>query len=74
MLISYGPERLAFETLWTRQRYDLLTDFLAGVPVDWRFFLKHRVFEAVERQAPDPRPVADEMAALFAGLKIRYGL
>ncbi|MFT4014768.1 MAG: hydantoinase B/oxoprolinase family protein [Paracoccus sp. (in: a-proteobacteria)] len=65
---TFGARRIAFERIWTRERYDLLTEFLASVPVGWRFFLKHRVFAAVRGAGP----VADEMAAIFADLRARH--
>ncbi|WP_341486453.1 hydantoinase B/oxoprolinase family protein [Pararhizobium sp. A13] len=72
--ISHGAKRQAFESIWTRERYDLLTTFLASAPVGWRFFLKHRIFEAVERLLSDMRPVADQMTEIFADMRMRYGL
>ncbi|MCM2402582.1 hydantoinase B/oxoprolinase family protein [Rhizobium sp. S153] len=73
-VITYGAERLAFEAVWSNERYDLLTGFLATAPVGWRFFLKHRIFEAVEKFGSDIRPVAEQMRGLFQEMKIRYGL
>lgn len=73
-VITYGAERLAFEAVWTNERYHLLTGFLATAPVGWRFFLKHRIFEAVEKLGSDIRPVAEQMRGLFQEMKIRYGL
>ena len=73
-IISYGPERLAFEAVWTRERYDLLTQFLQKSPVGWRFFLKHRVFEAVENEGDDPRPLSERMAGIFDRISARYGV
>ncbi|WP_111797137.1 hydantoinase B/oxoprolinase family protein [Agrobacterium tumefaciens] len=73
-IISYGPERLAFEAVWTRERYDLLTQFLQKSPVGWRFFLKHRVFEAVENEGDDPRPLCERMAGIFEQISARYGV
>lgn len=72
--ISYGAERLALEAVWTRERYDLLTEFLAGTPVGWRFFLKHRVFEAVETLPADGVTVSGQMSALFDDMRTRYHL
>jgi N-methylhydantoinase B len=74
VLINYGAERLEFEKIWTRERYDLLTAFLASAPVGWRFFLKHRVFEAVEKMANDPHPASVQMNGLFETMRARYGL
>jgi N-methylhydantoinase B len=45
---TYGPYREAFEKKWTRERYAALTAILAGVPVQWRYFIKHRLFEALD--------------------------
>ncbi|WP_425646308.1 hydantoinase B/oxoprolinase family protein [Agrobacterium leguminum] len=73
-IISYGPERLAFEAVWTRERYDLLTQFLQKSPVGWRFFLKHRVFEAVENEGDDPRSLSERMAGIFDRISARYGV
>ncbi|SDR49801.1 N-methylhydantoinase B [Paraburkholderia fungorum] len=45
---TYGPYREAFEAKWTRERYAALTDILARVPVQWRYFIKHRLFDALD--------------------------
>jgi N-methylhydantoinase B len=42
-----GTNRRDFELVWTPERYDLLTAFLAQQPVSWRHYLKHRFFRAV---------------------------
>ncbi len=44
---GHGPGRLAFEQIWTRARYEVLTRILAAVPVTWRFFVKHQIFRAI---------------------------
>jgi N-methylhydantoinase B len=46
---GFNPERTAFERMWTRTNYERLIALLATLPVEWRFFVKHRVFEAIER-------------------------
>jgi N-methylhydantoinase B len=46
---GFNPTRLDFERLWTRANYERLTALLATLPVEWRFFVKHRIFEAIER-------------------------
>jgi len=73
-IITHGVERQAYESIWNAERYDLLTAFLAVAPVGWRFFLKHRVFEAVEKLSEDTRPVRDQMSALFSQMITKYGL
>ena len=65
---GHGPDRVAFEKVWTRPLYDRLTDLLRRVPVDWRFFVKHRLFAAVEARGDgDVRPDAldDALSALL---------
>jgi N-methylhydantoinase B len=46
-----GAARDAYERLWTRERYDALTEILAGLPVNWRFFIKHKIFAAMEEKS-----------------------
>jgi N-methylhydantoinase B len=73
-IITHGAQRRAFEAIWNHERYDLLGVFLASQPVVWRYFLKHRIFEAVDKIIGDRRPVAEEMSALFDEMRIRYAL
>ncbi|MCC7275687.1 MAG: hydantoinase B/oxoprolinase family protein [Alphaproteobacteria bacterium] len=44
---DFGPERIAYERVWTREAYDALTGILADLPVHWRFFVKGRIFAKV---------------------------
>ncbi|WP_017777362.1 hydantoinase B/oxoprolinase family protein [Paraburkholderia kururiensis] len=60
---DFGPYRTAFEAKWTRERYAALTRILAGVPVQWRYFVKHRLFEAL-----DERIAANDAELANAGL------
>jgi len=50
-----GPYREAFEAVWTDANYDALTECLAGLPVHWRFYAKHRVFAAIDAMEPGTR-------------------
>ncbi|MEQ8815158.1 MAG: hydantoinase B/oxoprolinase family protein [Thalassobaculum sp.] len=52
---DFGPERTAYEAVWTAGNYAALTELLAGLPVHWRFFVKHRIFEAVDALPPERR-------------------
>jgi N-methylhydantoinase B len=47
---THGSGRIAFEAVWTRERYATLTRILAEMPVAWRFFVKHRLFAALAGQ------------------------
>lgn len=46
----FGPEREAFERIWTRAAYDEMTAILAGLPVHWRYFIKTKLFESVTQE------------------------
>lgn len=69
---DHGVARTAFEAVWTPQRYQLLTAFLAAAPVGWRHFLKQQVFKAVAVEAGETQPIGEQMAHIFADLRARY--
>ena len=70
---GYGEARTAFERIWTRENYEALTAILARLPVDWRFFVKHRVFEAVERMPESERTGGgEEVRHAFSVLAAEY--
>ncbi|MGO4566451.1 hydantoinase B/oxoprolinase family protein [Rhizobium sp. 2YAF20] len=73
-IITHGEERKAFEAVWTSDRYDLLTEFLAMTPTRWRFFLKHRIFDRVDELTADRRPIDVQMRDVFAEMRGLYGL
>lgn len=64
---GHGPGRIAFERIWTLERYDALHRILVEVPVTWRFFVKNRVFAEVT--APGP---ASDVYAAYAALCERF--
>lgn len=70
-IIVHGPARQAFEAVWTAERYAFLTAFLSEVPVEWRYFLKHKVFSAVTARC-DGTDVPGTMAAIFEDLRGAY--
>ncbi|KVD30161.1 hydantoinase B/oxoprolinase family protein [Burkholderia ubonensis] len=61
---DYGAARTAYEARWTRERYAVLTDILAGVPVVWRHFLKHKIFDAFDAWEADGRLQAGGQAVI----------
>ncbi|MBP2198218.1 hydantoinase B/oxoprolinase family protein [Pantoea cypripedii] len=69
---DHGAARDAFEAVWTPQRYQLLTAFLAAAPVGWRHFLKHQVFKAVAADSQPETGMAAQMHAIFSQLRQRY--
>jgi N-methylhydantoinase B len=69
----FGPERDAYERTWTRPNYDALTELLASLPVHWRFFIKARLFEAMEALDSDERAGdGSEVRALYQSIAREY--
>ena len=65
---DFGPERVAFEAVWSRQNYAALTEILAALPLHWRFFVKSKIFQAMH-SAPagcEPGRVHEAFAAVRA--------
>ena len=68
-----GPERAAFESVWTDANYDALTQCLAALPVHWRFYVKHRIFDALDMLDPDARKGdGTEVRAAFDALRAEF--
>lgn len=64
-----GPERTAFEAVWTDANYDALTECLASLPVHWRYYAKHRIFAAIEAMGcADLAGDGSEVRRVFASL------
>ncbi|MET1416607.1 hydantoinase B/oxoprolinase family protein [Roseibium sp. HPY-6] len=72
-LYSFSAERLAFEAVWSRERYELLTEFLAKQPVGWRAFLKQAVFQAVTDRGSTEN-LETGMQAIFEDLQQKHHL
>ncbi|MFM9942327.1 MAG: hydantoinase B/oxoprolinase family protein [Hyphomicrobiaceae bacterium] len=72
-VFDYGRNREAHEALWTKANYAALTDLLAAVPVHWRFYLKHRIFDAMT-QVPDSerRGNGDDVRTIFRTLQAEF--
>jgi N-methylhydantoinase B len=67
-----GQYRDAFESIWTTERYGLLTEFLASVPTLWRQFLKDQIFAAVAQERFADRGAAEQMRILRDELIDRF--
>ncbi|ETX08613.1 MAG: hypothetical protein ETSY2_04355 [Candidatus Entotheonella gemina] len=50
---GFNATRLSFETAWTRDNFDALTEILASLPVHWRFFVKHKIFDIIANLPAD---------------------
>jgi N-methylhydantoinase B len=68
-IFDYGAARDAHEAVWTEKNYATLADLLAAQPVHWRFYLKHRVFDAIAAMPENERKGdGSEVARVFARL------
>ena len=56
---GHSAGRAAFESRWTRRAYTTLTAMLRRLPVHWRFYAKHRIFETVEAETEDGREASE---------------
>ncbi len=66
-----GPERAAFEAIWTKANYAALTETLAALPVHWRHFAKRRIFASVEADA-ERRGDGSEVRRAAAALRAAF--
>lgn len=69
---DFGAERDAYETVWTRDAYAAMMEILFALPVDWRFYIKHEIFRAVEALPEAERGTAGSIRAIFERLRERY--
>lgn len=70
-VFAFSRSRRNFESVWTAERYEWLTWFLAAQPVAWRHFLKRQVFAEVAARDRG-EPVAAQMRAIFEALKAKF--
>jgi len=73
-VFDFGSYRTAFEARWTEARYRDLTGILARLPVAWRFFVKHQLFDALDARLKAGRHEEDAglVRELFEELAVRY--
>jgi len=68
---GHSSGRIEFEKVWTTTLYDELTVLLWKVPVNWRYFIKHRLFDAVaamEKKDVSPQ----DLRSVFEDLLIEH--
>jgi N-methylhydantoinase B len=64
----FGAAREAYERVWTRSAYDAMTALLASLPVHWRFFVKRKLMEGLQREGSGAADVQAVWQALLAEL------
>ena len=64
---GHSPGRIAHEKVWTRALYEKLTELLWRLPVNWRFYVKHQLMNAIGAlDLEDVSPA--ELESAFDGL------
>ncbi len=66
-----GTGRRAYEAVMTQERYDELTRILNAAPVNWRFYLKHRMLDALLKDDAALPEGAAAITRAFAALRER---
>lgn len=66
----FGPERTAFETVWSFEAYAAMTRLLSALPVHWRFFAKTKLFAAMRDLMAAGKP--GDVEAAFALVRRDY--
>jgi N-methylhydantoinase B len=56
----------------TSERYDALTRILAAVPVNWRFYLKHRILERMFDPSTKVSDGAHGIVEAYEGIRQRF--
>lgn len=69
---DYGPGRSRFESIWTPERYEAMTQILARLPISWRHFVKHQMFAALAGSEPPPDGGACDIEHIYAQLCEQY--
>jgi N-methylhydantoinase B len=69
---GFNEARRAFERTWSRSAYSRLAALLQTLPVEWRFFVKHRIFEAVDEGGNEGIGAAGSVEWHFREITARY--
>ncbi len=68
---GFNATRTDFEKVWTRDNYDALTEILASLPVYWRFFVKHKIFDLVGSLSA-AKGTGEEVRRAFETVRAQY--
>ena len=69
---GFNTARVAYEAIWTRAAYTRLITLLFQLPVEWRFFIKHRVFERIAALPPTQAGSASEVERAFRDITATF--
>jgi len=68
---DFGAGRRQYEAIMTKERYHALTRILDAAPVMWRFWLKHRILDALLKDGGDFPEGPAAITRAFASLRER---
>jgi N-methylhydantoinase B len=69
---DFGSERKKYERTWTREMYEALTSVLGSLPVDWRFFAKGKIWNAIEDLSREREVEAGDIHRAFEDFKKQF--
>jgi N-methylhydantoinase B len=69
--VDFGAGRRQYEAVMTNERYDALTRILDSAPVMWRFWLKHRILDALLKDGGALPDGAAAVTRAYASLRER---
>ena len=70
---GFNAHRIGYEKFWTRAAYAELIRIVAALPVHWRFFVKGKLFEVINRvPAAEREDGAEEVRKAYAKLIAGY--
>jgi N-methylhydantoinase B len=70
---GFNRARRDYEAVWTREAYEAFVRLVGALPVHWRYFVKQKLFSAVEALPPEQRrgdPA--QLHALFDALAAEF--
>jgi N-methylhydantoinase B len=70
---GFNAHRIGYEKIWTRGAYAELIRIVGALPVHWRFFVKGKIFEIINRiPAAERTGGAEQVRKAYAGLVAEY--
>jgi N-methylhydantoinase B len=62
-LFGFNEYRISYEKFWTRETYAELIRIVSALPVHWRFFVKSKIFEVINRIPAEERKVGPQQVS-----------
>ena len=70
---GFNKHRIGYEKIWTRATYAELIRIVSALPVHWRFFVKSKIFEVINRlPAGERKGGPEQVSQAYEGLVAEY--